>query len=210
MSDELQKIEQIRATLETALNKLLEKIATIQISPPKQFPFGWRKAAKGRTVWRLLEEMIIQNLELKHQEIGIESFSAAKSEVGVYDFIFSLDGQERVFVNIKSAVKGESTNNDDISKARKLEEFFSADPSRILLIATFEINFRKNMILQIDKCTVLPVMWLPDIYVNPSNNANLQSSKYKSLDTATRRTGLEFLEVLRQEIEVADKKREAK
>ncbi len=142
--------------------------------------------------------------------MGFQSFSPATSEVGVYDFIFSLDGQERVFVNIKSAIKGERLSKDDISKARKLEEFFSADATRILLIATFEIEFLANMTLQINKCTVLPVMWIPDIYVNPSNNANLQSSRYKSIQTATQRTGLEFLELLRSEIQKADEKGAAK
>jgi hypothetical protein len=210
MTDELQNVERIRAGLETALNELIQDIATLQIFPPDRFPLGWRKAAKGRTVWRLLEEMITQNLEVKHQDIGIQSFSPATSEVGVYDFIFSLDGQERVFVNIKSAIKGERLSKDDISNARKLEEFFSADATRILLIATFEIEFLANMTLQINKCTVLPVMWIPDIYVNPSNNANLQSSRYKSIQTATRRTGLEFLELLRGEIKKADEKGAAK
>lgn len=56
----------------------------------------------------------------------------------------------------------------------------------------------------------MPIAWLPDIYVNPSNNGNLQSSKYKSLDTAIKRTFPEFYRLLLDEIEVARQKREAK
>ena len=101
-------------------------------------------------------------------------------------------------------------NKDDISKARALEEFFSADLDRVLLIATFELEFLSNMMLRLKKCTVVPVMWLPDIYVNPSNNGNLQSSKYKNLTESIRRKGVDFLEILRREIDLADDKREAK
>lgn len=66
------------------------------------------------------------------------------------------------------------------------------------------------MQFRLDRCIVMPVMWLPDIYVNPSNNANLQSSKYKSLDEAVRRSGLEFLGLLREAIAVADTKKSNK
>ena len=210
MTEEIEKIEQYRQQLENGLNQLITKIGTIQISPANRFPFGWRKAAKGRTVWRLLEEAITQNLEIQHQDLGILTFSEAQSEVGLSDFTCSLDGQNTVFVNIKSAVQGQKSSKDDISKARKLEQFFSEDPKRILLIATFEISFRENMQFCLDKCTVMPVMWLPDIYVNPSNNGNLQSSKYKSLDEAVRRSGLEFLGLLREAISIADAKRAGK
>lgn len=207
MTDEIQQIEQYRKQLENGLNQLVTKIGTIQIAPPDRFPFGWRKAAKGRTVWRLLEEAITQNLEIQHQHLGILSFSAAESEVGISDFSCSLDGQTTVFVNIKSAVQGQKSSKDDISKARKLADFFNEDPQRILFIATFEISFRENMQFSLENCTVMPVMWLPDIYVNPSNNGNIQSSKYKSLDEAVRRSGLEFLGLLREAIAAADAKR---
>ncbi len=33
-------------------------------------PFGWRKAAKGRIVWRIIEEVISQNLETHAKELG--------------------------------------------------------------------------------------------------------------------------------------------
>lgn len=208
--NQIQTIETYRLALQNALEELLIQIGTIQVSPPSRFPFGWRKAAKGRTVWRLLEEAITQNLEVKHQQLGLVSFSTATSEVGISDFSCSLDGENTVFVNIKSSIKNQKSSKDDISKARKLETFFSQDKNRILFIATFEIEFLENMQFRLERCTVMPVMWLPDIYVNPSNNANLQSSQYKSLDRAVRRSGQEFLDLLREAIAVADAKRESK
>jgi len=66
------------------------------------------------------------------------------------------------------------------------------------------------MTISISEVIVLPIMWIPDIYVNPSNNGNLQSSKYKDLESAEKRTGPEFIIELNKENEVARKKREAK
>jgi hypothetical protein len=207
----IDQVEVCRCVLETAMNRLIEHIGIVQIGNAKQFPFGWRKAAKGRTVWRLLEELISQNLEAKFQELGFHTFEPSDSEVGVYDFSFTLpNDQVRVYVNVKSAVKGGKGSKDDISKARALEEFFSPDPNRILLIATVEIAFAEDMSLKLGPCSVVPITWLPDIYVNPSNNGNLQSSQYKNLKLAVRRSGTEFLALLRDEIERAIGKRRAK
>ena len=64
------------------------------------------------------------------------------------------------------------------------------------------------MMLRLQQCTVIPIMWIPDIYVNPSNNANLQSANYKSIDQVIRRSGNDFLDILRQEIKKAKQKRE--
>ena len=62
----------------------------------------------------------------------------------------------------------------------------------------------------VTEAIVMPTMWLPDIYVNPSNNGNLQSSKYKAIEQAIKRTNEEFISALTDEIEVARKKKEAK
>ena len=67
-----------------------------------------------------------------------------------------------------------------------------------------------NMTIDIENCYVMPIAWLPDIYVNPSNNGNLQSSKYKNLESAIERTNEEFFEALDKEMEVARKKKQAK
>ncbi len=207
----LQEIEACRAFLAEALNKLSKEIGPIQIGNSIQFPYGWRKAAKGRTVWRILEETITQNLESKHKHYGFSSFAASDSEVSVYDARCAINGKDAdIYINIKSAVHGGRTNKDDISKAIGLLDFFKEDISRQLFICTFVIQFCENMILNLKDCYVMPVSWLPDIYVNPSNNGNLQSSKYKDLSLATKRTNTEFLTELISEIEVARQKREAK
>ncbi|MBS9921627.1 hypothetical protein [Vibrio alginolyticus] len=203
--------EQLRVKLELALNKVVQSLGPIQIGSKEQFPFGWRKAAKGRTVWRILEEAITQNLEYNFKNFGFSSVDAASSEVGVYDFSGKFDGIDVPFyVNIKSAVIGARSNKDDISKAIRLIEFFDQDEERNLFVASFLIKFNDDMSVTVEQAIVMPTMWLPDIYVNPSNNGNLQSSKYKYLDQAVRRSNGEFIQALKDEIEVAKRKRALK
>lgn len=198
----------VRTELENALNNLISDIGPIQIGTVQQFPFGWRKAAKGRTVWRILEEVINQQLEKKHKKYGFSNMLPSESEVSVYDFEIQIQGETTpVFVNIKSAVKGARTNKDDISKAVGLKAFYAENPEKEIFIATFRIAFRDDMTIEIEHCYVMPIAWLPDIYVNPSNNGNLQSSKYKELGTAVERTNKEFIQALDVEIEVANQKR---
>ncbi len=207
----IETTEIIRKKLETALNEVIQSIGKIQIGSMSQFPYGWRKAAKGRTVWRILEEAITQNLEKEFKKFGFDNINAADSEVGVYDFSGKFSGIDSSFhVNIKSAVIGGKKNKDDISKAIRLVEFFEKIPNNKLFIASFLIKFEDDMSVTIVEAIVMPTAWLPDIYVNPSNNGNLQSSKYKSLDLAVKRTNEEFIYELNNEIEVARKKREAK
>ena len=211
MSPEIEEVERCRAALEGMLHKLLALIGVVPIGTADQFPFGWRKSAKGRTVWRLLEELISQNLELRASDLGMQDFMPAASEVGVYDFSFRLEDSEEIFVNVKSSIKARRESKDDISKAKGLEAWYAADPTSILLVSTIGIEFLEEpMGLRFVSAAVVPVMWIPDIYVNPSNNGNLQSSKYKDLDSACRRTGTEFLTELRSAIQVADAKRAAR
>ncbi len=44
------------------------------------------------------------------------------------------------------------------------------------------------MTIEINKATVFPVAWIKDIYVNPSNNGNLQSAYYKDISDAAKRS----------------------
>ncbi|WP_321469256.1 hypothetical protein [Halarcobacter sp.] len=206
----IEQVEKNTNELNEILTKLLNKIDKIQIGTKEQFPFGWKKAAKGRTVWRILEEAINQNLEKYIKELGFDSMEPASSEVGVYDFSLTLNSKKKVYVNIKSAVKGGKKNKDDISKAYSLESFFSDSIDSELYIASFEISFSDDMYIKLENCYVMPIMWLPDIYINPSNNGNLQSSKYKEIDSAIKRTNIEFLEELKAEIKVAERKKAEK
>ena len=211
MSTELRTVLDATKLLSEALSKLVHEMGSIPIGTANHFPYGWRKAAKGRTVWRLIEEAISQNLELKSERIGLKSFSPASSEVGVYDFSYKYDKERTVFVNIKSAVQGARTNKDDISKAAALKAFLEQNPNAILLVASIEISFSENpMNVSLENCYVVPITWLPDIYVNPSNNGNLQSSKYKDISGATQRTNAQFLIELVAGIEVANEKKRKK
>lgn len=203
-------VETERKFLEDKLNLLIQYIGDIPIANNRIMPYGWRKAAKGRTVWRIVEEVISQNLESKASELGFDSVYAAESEVGVYDFRFCYDGNKESYVNIKSSVKDGRNNKDDISKAQGLIEFYSNNPNAYLYIATFVICFKEDMTIGLEKCIVFPTAWIPDIYVNPSNNGNLQSAKYKDIKTAVRRTTTEFLTCLICENEKAIQKKRKK
>lgn len=207
MSQELEEIEYLRSHLEESLTKLINKIGKIQIGKKEQFPFGWRKSAKGRTVWRIIEEIITQNLELHHKDFGIAKVSPSDSEVSVYDMQCEYTGHAPLYINIKSAVEGGKKSKDDISKAQGLSDFYKEDVSHVFMIATFLIRFNVDMSVELTKAVVMPVAWIPDIYVNPSNNGNLQSSYAKDLDKAIKRTNAEFIAELSKAIEIANKKR---
>ena len=84
-----------------------------------------------------------------------------------------------------------------------------------ILIKTFSsehffIRFNDDMTIEIDHATVFPIVWIPDIYINPSNNGNLQSSKYKHIETAQKRSNEEFYPLLLEALEVANQKKRKK
>ena len=203
-------VEAERSYLEQTLNSLIQQIGPIPIANPKLMPYGWRKSAKGRTVWRIVEEVISQGLEFYGEHLGFDLVRAADSEVGVYDFKFRCGGKMEAYVNIKSSVMGGRVNKDDISKAEGLIDFYHRNPNANLYIATFEISFRDDMTIGLERCVVFPTAWIPDVYVNPSNNGNLQSSKYKDLSLAVKRTPAEFLGCLIEANRVALTKKNTK
>lgn len=207
----IEKTEKYRELLQNCLTLLLTKIGPIQIGTVEQFPYGWRKAAKGRTVWRIIEEAITQNLGKFAGEIGLQIVKPASSEVGIYDCqVQFMEDSQDVYFNIKSAVKGLKVNKDDISKADGLTNFYEDDQNKELFIATFVIAFNEDMGVELNECIVMPITWLPDIYVNPSNNGNLQSSKYKDLANSSKRTIPEFRDELAVAVDIARAKRSKK
>lgn len=206
---DIEQIDALRSKLQESLNLLIEKLGPIRIGSVKQFPYGWRKSAKGRTVWRIVEEIITQNLEKYHKEFLLDAVKSSDSEVSVYD-MECVYGSETVYTNIKSAVEGGRRGKDDISKAEGLMRFYKEDPTRNFFVSTFYIRFNPNMTIEVTKAVVFPMQWIPDVYVNPSNNGNLQSAYYKDLLYATRRTNDEFLPLLEQAYENALEKRRAK
>ncbi|TDY35339.1 hypothetical protein [Janthinobacterium sp. 75] len=198
----------IRTALEASLKGLVQKIDKVQIGNIEQFPYGWGTAGKGRSVWRILEELITQNLQMYGKDFGMAKLTMPDSEVGVYDFEIHLEGfTHPVFVNVKSAVEGGRTNKDDISKARGLLKFYEENPTHELFISTISLRFNPDMSVSLVDVVVMPTAWLPDLYVNPSNNANLQSSKYKNIANATVRTNEEFIAELKVAVDVADIKK---
>lgn len=66
------------------------------------------------------------------------------------------------------------------------------------------------MSFEISKVTVFPINWISDIYINPSNNGNLQSSKYKNIENAIKRNNQTFVDLLKSEITNANNKKRDK
>jgi hypothetical protein len=200
--------------LSKVLQRVLEGLGPIQIGKQNQFPFGWRRAGKGRTVWRLIEEAIVQGLEVRRAELGLVSVIPAPSETGVYDVEVTLaDPAISCYINIKAAAEGRRAQKDDVSKAVNLVAFFSSNSPKELFLATVYMDFITEhgaLLVALRRCAVMPVSWIPDIYVNPSNNGNLQSSKYRNPESAIKRTQDEFLIELKRAMETAAASRRRK
>lgn len=206
-----QQLEVLRIGLQKSFDLLLKRENRIQIGDPSQFPFGWRKAGKGRTVWRIIEELITQNLEKYFDEFELDSIKTSNSEVSVFDFECKVKGNSTpIFINIKSAVVGGKKSKDDISKGVGLKEFYNEDPNRVFFVGTFFIQFKNDMTVEIVDSVVFPIAWIKDVYINPSNNGNLQSAYYKNIKDAIRRSNDEFLPIFNAELAFAQAKKKAK
>lgn len=214
METNVERTEKAYKTIRTAVEKVLADVGGLDIGSPGNFPYGWRKAGKGRSVWRLVEEIIVQGLEARRDELDLIEVTPADSEVGVYDVAVIVgDPAMTCYINIKAAAHNGRAQKDDISKARKLRTFYDNNPNDQLFLATIYIEFTSaDGALRVDfrQCNVLPIAWIPDIYVNPSNNGNLQSSKYRQPNLAVKRSNEEFVFALQQAIDVADSIRENK
>jgi hypothetical protein len=199
----------LQSKLQESLDALIKKIGKIQIGTKEQFPLGWRKAAKGRTVWRIIEEVVTQNLEKYYGELGMTSITVSDSETSVFDFATLFEKEEKeIHVNVKSAVSGGRSQKDDISKGEGLRKFYEKDNEGEFFVATFFIRFNEDMTIEIERCVAFPIAWIPDIYVNPSNNGNLQSSKYKNLANAIKREVKDFSILFEEAMGVAAKKKD--
>ena len=207
----IKEYQEISNLLQKTFEKLISNIQQISIGDRNIFPYGWRKSAKGRTVWRLIEEAIVQNLEYEPWKYNLKSVTPAESEVGIFDLALKYEGiDKKIYINIKSSVKNGRKNKDDISKAIGLIDFVTQHPDDFIFIITIEIDFSDSMNVLLTNAFIMPTPWLPDIYVNPSNNGNLQSSKYKDINLGIRRTNQEFLNELRIAKKVADQKKKRK
>jgi hypothetical protein len=206
----LKQTEAFQKRLTSSLEKLLKRIGRIQIGTPQQFPDGWGRAAKGRTVWRIVEEAVVQNIKARRAELGLAHAEAAPGETELYDVKVRFE-QSKVdlFLNLKTAASGRETKKGDVSKADGIIRFFDMDAGRQLFIVTLVVTFSADMFIEITKCLVVPITWLSDVYVNPRNN-NLQCCQPKALANATKRTNAEFIAVLRHEMDAADVKRAKK
>ena len=99
----IKETETLRANIQNSFELLIKKIGTIQIGLPSQFPYGWRKSAKGRTVWRIVEEIVTQNLQKYHSDFNLDKAEPSPSEVSVYDIKCTSNKQDAyvVYSNLK-------------------------------------------------------------------------------------------------------------
>lgn len=207
----VEHIEELRVGLQRSFDLLVASIDKIQIGTKEQFPFGWRNAGKGRTVWRILEEIITQNLEKDFKKFDLKSVVPSGSEVSIFDLECKTKGSNTpIYINIKSAVIDGKKNKDDISKGNGLRDFYSKDVNKNFFVGTFFIKFNDDMTIEIDNATVFPIAWIKDIYVNPSNNGNLQSAYYKDINDAVKRSNQEFHELFLNELDFSKNKKNAK
>lgn len=208
MESEIERIERAHAEIKRAVEGVIRDLGALKIGTGKQFPYGWRKAGKGRTVWRLVEEVIVQGLESRADDLNLDSVTPAASEVGVFDVAVGLqDPNMTCYINIKAAANSGKMQRDDVSKAKSLEEFYVQNPRDQLFLATIYLDFSSNnedLRVEFVRCAVIPMAWIPDIYVNPSNNGNLQSSKYRDPSSAIKRTNEGFLKELRSAMSIAE------
>jgi hypothetical protein len=206
-----EQIEVLREGLQKSFDLLVKKINKIQIGTKEQFPYGWRNAGKGRTVWRILEEVITQNLEKDFNQFNLQSARPSDSEVSVFDLECKIIGNDTpIYINIKSAVLDGKKNKDDISKGIGLRDFYAEDVNKNFFVGTFFIKFNDDMTIEIDHATVFPIAWIKDIYVNPSNNGNLQSAYYKDIKDAVKRSNEEFHKLFLNALAFAQSKKDAK
>ncbi len=204
----VEEIEKLQSSLQNSFDLLVEKINKVQIGTKKQFPYGWGNAAKGRTVWRIVEELVTQNLKKHYLDFNLKEITVSNSEVSIFDFECKLkDNNTPIFINIKSAVLDGVNNRDDISKGTGLKEFYKDDINKNFFIGTFFIKFNTDMTIEIDHVTIFPIVWLKDIYINPSNNGNLQSAYCKNIDYAEKRSNADFHAIFLQELEFAELKK---
>lgn len=141
----------------------------------------------------------------------IAKVTISESEVSVYDIECILEGSTTpIYINIKSAVSGGKKNKDDISKGEGLLDFYKDDVNKNFFVATFIIKFNEDMTIEIVKSVVFPIAWISDVYINPSNNGNLQSAYYKDISLAVKRSNSEFYPLFVDALNLANAKKKAK
>ena len=59
----IREIDVLRKKVQATCDLLIKEIGPIQIGSTKIFPYGWRKSAKGRTVWRIVEDSVAKRLD---------------------------------------------------------------------------------------------------------------------------------------------------
>jgi len=205
--DALAGVREAMDRVDTALANVLSAIGGWEVVPKELVPLGLGRAAKGRTVWRLVEEVVKQNLQVRAEELGLADVTVPEDEVGPYDCVVSTGELPSVHLNLKAAGTSGRANKDDVSKAEAIEEFYrSGGDDALLCVAVVKLEFVETRI-EFRGHQLFNVAWIPDIYVNPSNN-NLQSSKYRT--DRTERTNIDFLALLEAQLAAAHAKRAAK
>jgi hypothetical protein len=175
-----------------------EDMPFLPIGGPEHFPDGWQRAAKGRTVWRIAELAVLQNLKRIAESEGLVDFTQAETETHPFDFHCRIARVGETQVNLKTYTdRARKGGNEDVSKALRLLDFMQSYPEVVLLLASVKIEFHDDPFgIQIGQPSVVPLAWLGDIYVNGSSNKNLMTASARRPDACIERSHAEFRDLV--------------
>ena len=183
-----QKIKTIAKAIETLWK---DRVGDFRILDEGLVPEGLKPIA--RSISWLMEQITVQNLRRYKDEFGIEEVNDPPHGLTQYDCVIKMKSDDRdYYLNVKTSLTiTKSGGKFDISKARKLIQFYQGNPNLVLLVAIIKVDL-DNIWVRFKDVIFFNVAWIPDIYYNRANH-NLQS---RSNGTQTFRTNEKFVSEL--------------
>ena len=177
--------------LKKSIERVLSIIPTFQILDNVIAPEGLKPIA--RSISWIVEQVVIQNLRQYKEKCEIETVIDPPHDLTQYDCIIKFKNvQKEYYVNLKTSLTSTThTSRFDISKARKLIQFYKENPGAMLFVVVIKVEFNK-LTINFKDLIIFNVACTPDVYYNRANH-NLQS---KCDGTYTQRTNEEFVNEL--------------
>ena len=191
-NEEFRKLEQRIKVIANAIDCVWkDRIGGFKILDEKLVPEGLKPIA--RSISWLMDQITVQNLRRYKDEFGIEEVNDPPHGLTQYDCIIKMKNDNRdYYLNVKTSLTiTELGGRFDISKARKLIQFYQENPNLVLLIAIIRVDL-DDVWVRFNNAIVFNVAWIPDIYYNRANH-NLQS---RCDGTQTFRTSKKFVSEL--------------
>ncbi len=198
-NEELKKLEQRIKIIAKAIDFVWkDKIGDFKILHENLVPEGLKPIA--RSISWLMDQITVQNLRRYRDECGIEEVNDPPHGLTQYDCIIKMKNDDRdYYLNVKTSLTITKLGGRfDISKARRMIQFYQENPNLVLLVAIIRVDL-DNIWVRFSNAVVFNVAWIPDIYYNRANH-NLQS---RCNGTQTFRTNEEFVSELERQMEDA-------